>query len=240
MDKIYYKFNPITKDYVRNGKALLDVEESKRVGKDVYILPANATFIEVPTYKAGYIPVFENGNWVVKIDNRGKRAISPDGIIDIKYIGEKEGDIVFTDNQEELYSLGELIYKDNKLTEAPLSFFKDRKIKEIKLIKKTKENEGICFKDKVFDSDERSLQKLNCVLETAKNTDNFNINWICKDNSTILLNVDDIKGLISAFSYRFNEITLKYNELKEKINNSNNKDEINSINWEEENEDSSI
>ena len=38
-----YKFNPITKEYTGVEPAMLDPLESKLQGKEVYLLPANAT-----------------------------------------------------------------------------------------------------------------------------------------------------------------------------------------------------
>lgn len=49
-----------------------DPVESKRQGKDVWLLPGNATFEAPPEAEEGYAILFENGHWVKKHDYKGK------------------------------------------------------------------------------------------------------------------------------------------------------------------------
>lgn len=49
-----------------------DPVESKRQGKDVWLLPGNATFEKPPEAEEGYAILFENGHWVKKHDYKGK------------------------------------------------------------------------------------------------------------------------------------------------------------------------
>ena len=67
-----YHYDPTTKEYTHNSKALLDPLETKRQGRTIYLLPANATFDE-PTAKNGYSTVWNGNAWTHIEDNRGKR-----------------------------------------------------------------------------------------------------------------------------------------------------------------------
>ena len=52
-----YHYDPTTKEYTHSETASLDPLETKRQRQDIYLLPANATFIE-PIKKDGYTNVW--------------------------------------------------------------------------------------------------------------------------------------------------------------------------------------
>ena len=60
--KVYF-FDASTKEFVAEGNAFTDPRASERLGKDVWLLPANATFDEPLQAKDGYKVVYKDG-WV--------------------------------------------------------------------------------------------------------------------------------------------------------------------------------
>ena len=70
--KNVYKYDELTKEYTGVETAQLDPLESKVQGKEVYLLPANSTFIAPLVVKDGYTQVFKDGVWNYVEDNRGK------------------------------------------------------------------------------------------------------------------------------------------------------------------------
>lgn len=58
--KVYF-YNENTKEFVAEGNAFKDPRASERLGKDVWLLPANATFDKPLESKEGYKVVFKNG-----------------------------------------------------------------------------------------------------------------------------------------------------------------------------------
>ena len=56
-----YFFDINTKEFIAEGNAFKDPKASERLGKDVWLLPANATFDVPLEAKEGYKVVFENG-----------------------------------------------------------------------------------------------------------------------------------------------------------------------------------
>lgn len=67
-----YKYDEITKEYTGVETALLDPLETEIQGKDVYLLPANATFTAPLVTQDNYVPVWNDTLWEYKEDNRGK------------------------------------------------------------------------------------------------------------------------------------------------------------------------
>lgn len=49
-----------------------DPVESRKQGRDVFLLPGNATYEKPPKAEDGYVIIFENGHWVKKHDYKGK------------------------------------------------------------------------------------------------------------------------------------------------------------------------
>lgn len=88
-----YRYDKTTKEYKGTQEAQINPLEGG------YLLPANCTFLEVPKYSEGFIPVFENDIWTVKIDNRGKWQVKLADVTfsKVDYIGEKVGYQVISD-----------------------------------------------------------------------------------------------------------------------------------------------
>lgn len=80
---IIYNYDKITKEYIGESEAALDVEESKKTGQDVYSLPANASFNKPPKAKKNETVIYNNG-WCIVPDYRGQYMVNanmePEGV----------------------------------------------------------------------------------------------------------------------------------------------------------------
>ncbi len=73
--KIYH-YSSETNEFLRESEAHLDPLETKRQGKPVYLIPANATLDAPPEVKAGDVPVMGAGGWEPVEDHRGETVYS--------------------------------------------------------------------------------------------------------------------------------------------------------------------
>lgn len=102
MEQYIYHYNPITKAFTNKTLAEADPEETRIQEKFVPLVPAYATIKEVPEVSDGQVAVFENNDWVVKVDYRNyflvdnnlmvteiKTIDKPEGIVIDKELGEK-------------------------------------------------------------------------------------------------------------------------------------------------------
>ena len=88
-----YCYDETTKEYLITRTADADPEETRIQGHFIPLVPANSTLIAIPEYSKNEIPVFENGQWVVKPDYR-KNFYKVDesfNVREIETIGEQEG-----------------------------------------------------------------------------------------------------------------------------------------------------
>ena len=93
--------------------------ETKKQGKPVYLLPANATFDRPPAAEDGKAVIFEDG-WKQVVDNRGKTAVNAErGIFEIDYLGEKEGDTIVTAEMQNGLDDGTFVVEQGRIVEEP-------------------------------------------------------------------------------------------------------------------------
>jgi hypothetical protein len=74
-----YNFDRGTGEYFGSNDAALDPAETKLQEKDIFLLPANATFIEPPKDSKNKIQVFKDGKWSTKSDFRGTKYYDMNG-----------------------------------------------------------------------------------------------------------------------------------------------------------------
>lgn len=73
-----YKYDEDTKEYISTETALLDPLETKQQGKNIYLLPANATFTAPTEPQDGYVNVWNGEAWEQVQDNRGVEYWMPE------------------------------------------------------------------------------------------------------------------------------------------------------------------
>lgn len=83
------------------------------------------------------------------------------------------------------------------------------------------ESSGFPYLNKIFDSDPRSVQRINTVVQTAQvamatNTP-FEISWTTADNSIIVLSIQDILGIPVALALYANALHQHASSLKNQV-----------------------
>lgn len=120
---IAYKYNQKTFENLNLIQQVqLDLMATKRMKREIFLCPANATLKEPLVNKKGYAVVFdkETDSWQYLIDYRGRRAYNNEGLITINYIGKMQGnDKLLTKKQIEGLDNGTLIWQDGQIIEKP-------------------------------------------------------------------------------------------------------------------------
>ena len=125
MTKFVYKYDPETLEFTETRIAHLDPEESRVQGKEIYALPAWATFTEVPMLEEFQVAVYNESNdsWIVEPDYRGMYKVNDD--MNPEIISEMgslpDGYIVITEGEAEAISADKLYYiiQDGQLVVNP-------------------------------------------------------------------------------------------------------------------------
>lgn len=212
-----YKYDEQTKEYIGTEQALINPLESELQGKEIYLLPANATF-EKPNLQDGFASVFNDTQWENIEDNRGK-----------EYWLDTD---TFGTPAKTMKELG--AFPANAVFTAPaktIEQLKADKINEFKFKRDSLEVEPIEYNGNLFDFDDKARDRINNAI-IALSITGQSIEWTTADNTNVLVTADDLRNIIANVAMRSNELHAKYRELKELIEGCTTKEELENISWE--------
>lgn len=211
-----YKYDEKTKEYVGAEQALINPLESELQGKEIYLLPANATFT-APALQDGYASVWQGDKWENIEDNRGK-----------EYWLDTD---TFGTPAKTMKELG--AFPANAVFTAPakmLEQLKQDKILALKTIRDTEEVKPIEYNGNLFDFDDKARDRINSAI-VALDVSKGQIAWTTADNTEVMVNADDLRGVIAAVAVRSNELHVKYRKLKEQVEACTTKEQLEKIEW---------
>lgn len=105
----------------------------------------------------------------------------------------------------------------------------------ITLARNADERAGFLAYGKLFDSDDKSIQRLLSAAQAAANAKqfarSFSVVWTCADNSTINLNEDQLIELPNILVHAGDLLHQKARHLKSQIDSSTTLEEVMSVSW---------
>ena len=169
------------------------------------------------------------------------------------YVKEENGKIVeiFETNSQELAEANgfttpcarEIIKTHNgykyadEVTDADflptLEESKESKISELKSIRDAKEVEPLQTSKGLFDYDDKSRDRLAIARQALTDNGGGSITWTTADNQRVDMGIADFAAINGAAAVRSNELHIKYNELKQRVNAAQTVEEVNAIQWTE-------
>lgn len=215
-----YKYNEKTKEYTGAEEALIDPLETQLQKKDIYLLPANATF-DKPNLQGGFASVWNGEQWENIEDNRGKEYwLNTD---------------TFGTPAKTMKDLG--AFPANAVFTAPVKTIeqlKQDKINEFKFKRDSLEVEPISYQGYRFDYNDKARDRISAAI-IALDVSKGQIAWTTADNTEVMVNADDLRGIVANVAVRSNDLHVKYRELKEQVENCTTKEELDKIQWNGEN-----
>ena len=208
-----YKYDEKTKEYIGTEQALIDPLETEKQGKEIYLLPANATF-EKPNLQEGFASVW-NDKWENIEDNRGK-----------EYWLDTD---TFGTPAKTMKDLG--AFPANAVFTAPtktLEQLKQDKILALKTIRDTEEVKPIVYKGNLFDFDDKARDRINSAI-IALSITGQSIEWTTANNTNVLVTADDLRSVIAAVAVRSNKVHTAYRTAKEKVLEATTKEEVEQV-----------
>lgn len=214
-----YKYDEVTKEYTGVETAQLDPLESKVQGKEVFIIPGNATCDAPMPVQEGYVAVFDNGIWNYKEDNRGKEYWLP---------GDEYGTPART--MKELGALPEGAVFE--APEKPLSMMIEEKTAAFKAARNAEEIAPIEWNGNLYDYDADSRDRMSIKRRNIEdNGGTGTIKWTLADNTHTVIGLADFIGINNAASDRSEALHYKYNVLKAQAEAATTKEELEAIVW---------
>lgn len=203
-----YLFDEKTKEYKSEVNAQLDPLESARAGKDIYLLPANATW-DKPTPKDGCVAVWNGESWNMVEDNRKKAYWLPED----KYGAPAR----------EMKDLGPL--PEGAMLKAPertLDEVKADKVQRLKAERNAREVEPIAYNGNSYDYDDKARERINAAIialdvQTAQAKAVASLDWTTADNADVSVTADDLRCVIASVAQRSNALHIAYRVAKENV-----------------------
>lgn len=202
--KYVYNYDEKTKEYLGKAEALLDPLETQLQQKEIYLLPADATFSE-PTLQEGYVSIFKEGAWENIEDNRGKEYWLPED----KYGAPAR----------EMKELGPL--PEGAMLTAPertLDEVKADKVQSLKAERDSKEVKPITYNGNSYDYDDKARERINAaIIALDVQGADASIDWTTADNADVKVTANDLRMVIAAVAKRSNALHVAYREAKDKV-----------------------
>jgi len=124
---------------------------------------------------------------------------------------------------------------DPSPTPTTLNDLKTAKRNSINEIRSDMETSGFMYLDKLFDSDQRSADRIQVAAIAAQSAlmagQPFSLDWTTADNSIVTLDAAGILGMIGAFASRGLALHETAKALKAQADSATTKEELDTIVW---------
>ena len=163
------------------------------------------------------------------------------------YIFNKDGFCFCTcdyePNLDDLASREETLIKSNKIYDASkiklengvivaitpnLDELKVQKLTELKATRDNEEVKPISYQGYHFDYDSKARDRINAAI-IALDVSKGQIAWTTADNTEVMVNADDLRGVIAAVAMRSNKLHNAYRTAKEKVLEATTKEEVEKV-----------
>lgn len=199
-----YLFDEKTKEYKSEVNAQLDPLEFARAGKNIYLLPANATW-DKPAVKDGCVPIWNGETWDMVEDNRKKEY----------WLSEDK----YGAPAHEMKKLGPL--PEGAMLTAPertLAEVKADKVQSLKAERDNREVESITYNGNSYDYDDKARERINAaIIALDVQGADASIDWTTADNADVKVTANDLRMVIAMVANRSNALHIAYREAKDKV-----------------------
>lgn len=122
-----------------------------------------------------------------------------------------------------------LANKEKREYVAPtLDELKQAKINELKTIRDTEEIKPISYQGYRYDYDSKARDRISAAI-IALDVSKGQIAWTTADNTEVMVNADDLRGVIAAVAMRSNKLHNAYRIAKEKVLEATTKEEVEKV-----------
>ena len=213
---IFYIYNEKTKEYTGTQNAFIDPLETKKQGKKVYLVPANATDKKPLDVKENQAVIFNGSEWEIIADYRNKTYYIGTEQHEMKELGDLPNGATF-EPVEPKKTLDEL--KSEKLSEltAITSKFDNQLVNTDMIIKSS-----LGFS---INADLRSQLNIHRLI----NIDTEPVSFIIADNTTVDLSLVQLNILISECEENMQYLFDLKQSYKKQIVDATTKEELDAI-----------
>lgn len=216
---IFYTYDEKTKEFTGTQNGFIDPLETKKQGKNVYLVPPNATDKKPLKTKKNQAVIFNGSEWEIVADYRNKTYYLGTKQHEMKELGDLPKGATFEPVEPEK-TLDEL--KSEKLSEltAITSKFDNQLVNTDMIIKSS-----LGF---TINADLRSQNNLRGLIAVGVEP----VNFVTADNSVKSLSIEQLNVLLNETALNSQAIYITKWRYKEQIEQAKTKEDLNAIKFE--------
>ena len=213
---IFYIYDEKTKEYTSTQNAFIDPLETKKQGKNVYLVPANATDKKPLETKENQAVIFNGSEWEIVADYRNKTYYIGTEQHEMKELGDLPKGATFEPVEPEK-TLDEL--KSEKLAELTsiTSKFDNQLVNNEMVI-----NSSLGFK---VNADLRSQNNLRGLISVGIEP----VNFVTADNSVQNLTLEQLNILLNECAQNVQHLYLFKWQYRKQVEQAKTAEELNAI-----------
>ena len=213
---IFYIYDEKTKEYTGTQNGFIDPLETKKQGKNVYLVPANATDKKPLEAKENQAVIFNGSEWEIIADYRNKTYYIGTEQYEMKELGDLPNGATFEPIKPEK-SLSEL--KTEKLEELSriISKFDNQLVNNEMIVKSS-----LGF---AVNADLRSQNNLRGLISVGVEP----VNFVDAENIARSLNLEQLNTLLNECALNGQNLYLQKWSYKSQIESSQTVEELNAI-----------
>lgn len=193
----YYSYTADTKEFTGIGTARRDPLESEKQGKEIFLLPANATFTVPPKQKDGYAAVWNGTAWEYVEDHRGTEYWLA-------------GD-TWQSEPHEMKELGAL--PEGAVLERPAKTPEELAREELAKAKAERaeavQNIAVEVDGMIFDGNEDAQRRISVAITTADITGQQSVDWVLKNNTVANVTREQLEKVLALSMQKMQELWTK-------------------------------
>ena len=213
---VFYTYDEKTKEFIGTQNAFIDPLETKKQGKEVYLVPPNATDKKPLDVKENQAVIFKGSEWKIVADYRNKTYYIGTEKYEMKELGDLPKGATFEPVEPEK-TLDEL--KANKLSELTTITSKfDNQLVNTDMIIKSSLGFSI-------NADLRSQNNLRGLISVGLEP----VDFVTADNSVKSLNIEQLNVLLNERALNSQSLYLQKWKYKAQIEQAKTVEELNKI-----------
>ena len=122
-------------------------------------------------------------------------------------------------------------FQIQEVPSVSLDEVKSTKIESLKKQRSELEEAPVEYKEKLWDFDSKSRDRINAAIMALEVSDIESITWTSYDDTSAELTIIDLKTIIAIAALRGDEIHKKYRELRDAVNAATTEEEVNNISY---------
>ena len=213
---IFYTYDEKTKEYTGTQNAFIDPLETKKQGKNVYLVPANATDKKPLEAKENQAVIFNGSEWEIIADYRNKTYYTGTEQHKMKELGDLPNGATFEPVEPEK-TLDKLKFEKLSELTSIASKFDNQLVNNEMIIKSS-----LGF---TINADLRSQNNLRGLIAVGIEP----VNFMTADNSVQSLNIKQLNVLLNECAQNVQHLYLLKWQYREQIEQAKTVEELNAI-----------